>query len=334
MKRVPLVTIVIPTYNYGKYICEAIDSVLTSSFPMEEVEIVVVDDGSTDDTAQVVKRYQNKVTYIFQENSGKAQATREAIENSCGRYILNLDADDLFLPNKIQEVVNIFESDPDIVHVGHPALFWNVDGDTRIVEKIPNKYLGKKTLGKSLISHFYRTNTQFGGGSTFAARREILEKFPIPREVDMYVDEYILLVALTQGYSFFLDQPMSIWRIHSRNFSQNQPKIQKLKAQRSLASAQAVFNELDSLGLEEEIQKLYQLKLLTFSMLVKEQIGEKSLSDILGLVSFFSQSIPCFGLNIWRVIQGYRLLNRALPIPIILFLKTIKEGYHASSEGV
>jgi len=326
MNSKPLVSVIIPTYNYARYICEAVDSILASNFPSQEIEIIIVDDGSTDETGGKIKQYSDQVKYIHQENGGKAQATRVAVENSCGQYILNLDADDVFLPDKIQEVVRIFESDPAIVHVAHPALFWNVNDDTKILEKIPQKFLGKKTPGKTLISHFYRTNTQFGGGSTFAIRSDIARRFPIPKEVDMYIDEYVLLLALTQGDSFFLTQPLSIWRIHGGNFSQKQSAI-KLKLYRSLASIQAVFNELETLGVEKDILILYQLKILAFSLFVKEQLSEKSASDVLNLISYFFKNTSSFGLDTLRIIQGYKLLNRVLPTRTIMFLKNLRTSY-------
>ena len=328
MNSNPLVSVIIPTYNYARYICEAIDSILASNFPSQDVEIIIVDDGSTDETAQKIEPYRDLVTYIYQENRGKAEATRVAIAHSRGQYIFNLDADDLFLPSKIQEVVNIFESDLDIVHIAHPALFWNMDDETQVLEKIPKRFSEKKVFGKTLISHFYRTNTQFGGGSTFAVRRETVTRFPIPKEVDMYIDEYMLLAALTQGCSFFINQPLSVWRVHNKNFSQNQSTGYS-KLQRSLASKQAVFNELETLGVEKDIRIIYQLKMLVFALYMKEQLGEKTFSDLIDLVSFFSKNLPYFGLDIFRIVQGYKILNRALPTRTILFFKELRASYKA-----
>src|SRR5688500_5842068 len=96
----PLISVIIPTYNYGQFICQAIDSVLRSEFPQEEIEIIVIDDGSVDDTAYKAKMYGDRVRYVTQKNLGKAWATQVGINLSRGKYIFNLDADDLFLPNK------------------------------------------------------------------------------------------------------------------------------------------------------------------------------------------------------------------------------------------
>jgi len=321
----PLVSVIIPTYNYAHYICEAVDSVLASDFPIEQVEIVIVDDGSTDDTAERVLLYQDRVKYIFQTNFGKAQATKIAIQNTTGQYIFNLDADDLFLPEKIRKVVEVFESDASIVHVSHPATHWNVDENIRKVEIIPQKILGEKVSGKTLLSYFYRQGIQFGGGSTFAARADVLKNFTIPKEVDMYIDEFMLLATLNQGYSFFLEQPLSIWRVHNKNFSVNK-SILNQKFQRSLVSVEAVLNELSILGIDEKVKRIYQLKTLGLSLAVKEQLQEKSGLDILKLWISFFDNVSFFGLDAFKIAKNLRLLNRALPTPLITTLRKLSAG--------
>jgi glycosyltransferase involved in cell wall biosynthesis len=70
------VTVLIPTYNYAHYIQNAIDSILDSNFPQEEIEIITIDDGSTDNTRDVIGKYTDRVRYIYQENKGKASATQ------------------------------------------------------------------------------------------------------------------------------------------------------------------------------------------------------------------------------------------------------------------
>ena len=92
----PTVSIIIATYNYGRYICKAIDSILNSSFPTEQIGIIVVDDGSTDNTEEQLKDYRDRITFIYQQNSGKAHATQVAIDHTSGKYIFNLNADHWF----------------------------------------------------------------------------------------------------------------------------------------------------------------------------------------------------------------------------------------------
>src|ERR1700754_4647904 len=101
--KLPLVTVIIPTYNYAVYIGDAVQSILQQNYPTELIEIIVVDDGSTDDTQQVLRPFieGTNISYYYQQNKGKANATYNGIQKSKGKYIFNLDADDYFLSNKI-----------------------------------------------------------------------------------------------------------------------------------------------------------------------------------------------------------------------------------------
>ena len=93
------ISVIIPTYNYGRFIKEAVESVLKQTFPV--AEIIVVDDGSTDNTEEIVKALGEKVRYIKQENNGVGAARNNGVKNSYGDLIAFLDADDLWLPKKI-----------------------------------------------------------------------------------------------------------------------------------------------------------------------------------------------------------------------------------------
>jgi glycosyltransferase involved in cell wall biosynthesis len=324
MKAQNLVTIIIPTYNYAHYIQQAIDSVLNSDFPQDEIEIIVIDDGSQDNTAEIVSAYGSRVKYIFQENSGKAWATKVGIDHSTGKYLFNLDADDFFLPNKLKEVVQIFENNPDIVHVAHPALCWKVDEDTKSPELIPKSIIGRKVSGRDLLTFFYRRGMLFGGGSTFAGRMEAIRKFSIPKEVDIYIDEYLVMCTLNQGYSYFIDSSLSIWRIHGNNFSDmlSHPDIYEAKMRRSLSSMEGILNGL--VGFEQEILNLYSLKVRVFYIFAQENLGRKKTSDILKMWLFYMQKFNFFSQNSLIVIKGYKLLNRSLPTSIIKIFKLAK----------
>jgi glycosyltransferase involved in cell wall biosynthesis len=322
--KIPLVSVIIPTYNYAQYISEAIDSVLNSDFPQDEIEIIVIDDGSQDNTSEVVAAYESRVKYIFQENAGKAWATKIGIDCSTGKYLFNLDADDLFLPNKITEVVQIFEKNPDIVHVAHPALCWQVDEDTKSRELIPENVIGRKWFGRDLLTFFYRRSILFGGGSTFAGRMEAIRKFSIPKEVDIYIDEYLVMCTLNQGYSYFIDSPLSIWRIHGNNYSSilSNPDIYKAKIQRNLNSIEAILNSL--VGFDQEILDLYALKFRVTYIFFKEKLGTKESSNIFNMWLFYLQKFNFLSYDSLLIIRSYKLLNRSLPISILKIFKFIK----------
>jgi glycosyltransferase involved in cell wall biosynthesis len=97
----PIVSVVIPTYNYGRYLRQAIDSTLTEASGDLTLEVIVVDDGSTDDTSEVVGRFGSAVRYARQENRGPSAARNRGIAESLGHYVAFLDADDYWLPGKL-----------------------------------------------------------------------------------------------------------------------------------------------------------------------------------------------------------------------------------------
>lgn len=112
------VSVVIPTYNYGRFISDAINSVLAQTRPPDE--IIVVDDGSTDDTAETVSKFGDRVKYIHQNNAGVCDARNRGVRESIGELIAFLDADDTWEPTKLEKQAAKFRGDPAIglVHSG------------------------------------------------------------------------------------------------------------------------------------------------------------------------------------------------------------------------
>jgi glycosyltransferase involved in cell wall biosynthesis len=101
------VSVIIPTYNRGHYICQAIESVLQQT--MKDIEIIVIDDGSTDNTREAIAPYQNRMKYIYTENGGPAHARNLGMKMARGEYISFLDSDDLYYPYKIELQYELLE---------------------------------------------------------------------------------------------------------------------------------------------------------------------------------------------------------------------------------
>src|SRR2546423_15124764 len=98
----PHVTVLIDTYNYGRFIEEAIESVVSQDFPAAEMEILVVDDGSTDDTAERVKKYGERIRYFRKENGGQAAGVNGGFAKGQGGIVVMLGGGDYFLPGKVR----------------------------------------------------------------------------------------------------------------------------------------------------------------------------------------------------------------------------------------
>ena len=104
----PKVSVIIPTYNQARFIAEAIESVLTQTF--QDLEIIVIDDGSTDDTPEIVSRL--PVKYLFQKNQGVSAAFNYGIKLSGGEYVAFLASDDVLLKDALQKGVDILDNQP------------------------------------------------------------------------------------------------------------------------------------------------------------------------------------------------------------------------------
>lgn len=107
----PLLSVIIPTFNSAKYLSEALQSVFSQTF--EDFEVIVVDDGSTDNTADIVKEYGNSLRYIRQKNQGPSAARNLGIRRAEGKYIAFLDADDWWNQNHLTELLECCELTPD-----------------------------------------------------------------------------------------------------------------------------------------------------------------------------------------------------------------------------
>src|SRR5947209_609603 len=115
-KLSPAVSVIIPAYNYATYLPKAIDSVLKQRFT--NYEIIVVDDGSTDNTADLIAKYGDRVRYVYQKNAGLPSARNTGIKAARGDYVGFLDADDEWHPNFLQNAMETFARlSPDFVVV-------------------------------------------------------------------------------------------------------------------------------------------------------------------------------------------------------------------------
>lgn len=104
-----MISIIIPSYNQQEYLCDAIDSALAQTVPCE---IIVIDDGSTDDSLEIARRYGNKIKLISQVNKGLASARNTGIMNATGDWILPLDADDMLKENCVEKMLEVIDKDP------------------------------------------------------------------------------------------------------------------------------------------------------------------------------------------------------------------------------
>lgn len=224
------VSVVIPAYNAEKHINRALDSVLAQTHPADE--IIVVDDGSTDNTAQVVKKYGSPVHYIFQENAGAAAARNTAIKAATGAWIAFLDADDEWLPAKLELQLNLLQRNPDLVWVTCNYLINFCDNDTK--HEYINPADGDRLLaGKEYLDN-YLTAIDAGIGwnpVSMLIKRAAIEEVGFFSEDLHYVEDIdlCLRVAYRWPQIGFLIQPLAVWHsgVHG-SFTREMPFTEKL----------------------------------------------------------------------------------------------------------
>ena len=131
MEALPLVSILITSYNYDRYLGNAIDSALNQTF--RNIEVVVVDDGSEDNSLDVIKSYGDRIVSVVKQNGGQASAFNAGFAKSKGEIICFLDSDDEFTPDKVDHVSKIFANNP---HIGW---CWDIERkfDDRTGQRFP-----------------------------------------------------------------------------------------------------------------------------------------------------------------------------------------------------
>lgn len=305
------VSIIIPTYNYAQYIVRAIESVMTQSYSAALIEVIVMDDGSTDETATVIERLQQQypnLQYHVQPNAGKAVATQKGIAIATGEIIFTLDADDWFLPGKIADTVSIFQQFPQVVHVASAARIEWADGRSAATEPVPARLLNKSNNGSVVLRHFFEHNLLFGGGSTFAVRSATAKKIFWQPAIDMYTDEWLLIQTLLAGDTYFLPDPRSVWFVHSSNYSGGGGEVMLQKQQRMQASSACILQLLQSDAYPSWLKHTYQIKDAIRNMVWLEASGKKTAVDVW---QFFSKIILHKHAS-FSVLRRYRAFNRLL----------------------
>ena len=161
----PLVSVIIPSYNRAHFIAETIESVLRQTH--RNIEIIIIDDGSVDETRSVVERFGSKVRYVWQENAGVGAARNHGLRLARGKYIAFLDSDDLWLPTKVETGVDVFEANPAVGLLCTDAM--QIDAEGR--EKRSLRARGRS--GRT-TQHLLRNN--FVIMSTHMARTAVVRK--------------------------------------------------------------------------------------------------------------------------------------------------------------
>jgi glycosyltransferase involved in cell wall biosynthesis len=219
----PAVSVVIDTYNHAGFIEEAVVSVLDQDFPAAETEILVVDDGSTDATAEIVKKFGSRLRYLPKKNGGQASAFNFIAPETRGNIVAFLDGDDWWKKSKLSSIVEAFESHPAVGVVGHGII--QVDSGTGQGSVLTPEHPGSFDLATPKGAQTFRNYMCFLGTSRVSIRRETLMKtLPIPEELVIEADEFMSVMSVAHGGALLLDEPLTYYRLHDQNLYQFRDK--------------------------------------------------------------------------------------------------------------
>jgi glycosyltransferase involved in cell wall biosynthesis len=226
----PLVSILINNYNYGRYLSTAIESALNQTY--RHVEVIIVDDGSTDNSREVIASFGSRVISVLKVNGGQASAFNAGFAASQGDIICFLDADDWFLAEKTAEVVAAFAR-------GQYGWFFHLLSPNGNRDAPPDQEFRPGDWD-------YRAQMAAGSGfpyvptatSALCFRRELLARIlPMPEQIRITSDNYLKWAALSMERGLFSSDQLTVQRIHGSNLYTGIPAAAQLRAEISLSTA-------------------------------------------------------------------------------------------------
>ena len=301
------VSVIIPTYNAPKYLVCAVDSVLNQTY--KDYEIIIVDDGSDQLTREEICPYMEQfsnIRYLYQDNKGPAAARNKGIEASSGEYIAFLDHDDIWLPNKLEVQMKLFNEGPSVGLVY--CRFKYLYEDSGIIKEDYREYCSGQVLDRFLSKNYIPTT------SLVIARRECFSTLGGLDESLRIVDDYDFYIRVAQRYEFaYSDECLVIWRRHADSMSlaaiemaENTIKMrQRLLFSDSLTSRE---KRTVRVALRKEYWKLGYL------LLTAEKLNEARNSFLKGLPHELFRSTVY-------------LASSYLPIPVFRSLRNVKRKF-------
>lgn len=250
----PLVSAIIPTYNRAHIICEAVESALAQTYP--RIEVIVVDDGSKDDTLERLRKYEGRISVVPQANAGPAAARNRGVVMSHGELIAFLDSDDLWLPSKIERQVSLLRRAGDTVPccLSNIMMKWN-SGNRASFDIALLKTDAEEGLWLNVAEVLATRSVLFNQG--IMIRRSVLDKIGGFDESIRYLEdiEFPLRLSL-EGPWAFIKEPLVIWRESMTNSVYKNSQREELCTSECLTEVlEGHLARLDKNGRQARIRK-------------------------------------------------------------------------------
>jgi glycosyltransferase involved in cell wall biosynthesis len=212
MKDAPLVSIIVNNHNYGRFLRDAIDSALGQTYPYTEV--VVVDDGSTDDSPDIIASYGDRIVPVLKENGGQGSAVNAGFAASQGELVVFLDADDYLFPTTVERMVAAWE--PGVSQVQGRLKKVDAYGNTIGFYPPLDLTLDKGEVWRVLVER--GTCTISGHGGLAFSRAALNRILPVPEaEYRRAVDLHLVTAASFYGRTNAIDEALGVYRVHGSN---------------------------------------------------------------------------------------------------------------------
>lgn len=292
----PLVSILINNYNYGGYLSKAIDSAIDQTYP--HVEVIVVDDGSTDNSREIISSYGDRIISVFKENGGQASAFNAGFAASKGEIICLLDSDDIFLPEKVAEIVKVFQTDKNLGWCFHPISLVNTKD---LVEPTIDRFLKIDTQDLSSVEFIdFRSKIVEGQLPKFVpptsglcfSRLILSQILPMPESKGISVsDLYVKYVAIYLGKGCVFNAKLAIQRFHEDNFYTGQDTKKKQKTFAEYQSKTAYWMRVNFPKMTRTANKIFAKGLGSYLLTGSLESGDKKITnDYLDNVSLLEKA--------------------------------------------
>ena len=251
----PFISVLIDTYNHERFIEQALHSVFAQDYPADLREIIVVDDGSTDRTPEILAKFSSQIQILRKPNGGQASAFNHAIPRCKGDIVAFLDADDWWKPQKLSRVAEAITEDSSTGIVGHGIINVQMDG-TDIAESPRDGFRFQANTVPGAV--LFRRRGSFLGTSRMTIRTDLLRRIgPIPAEIVIQADEYLFTLAAVMAGVRILPETLTYYRLHEGNsFQTTGYDTQKLRRKQSSLAALAttLSQRLTDLGIEPAVR--------------------------------------------------------------------------------
>ncbi len=257
----PLVSIIIDTYNNGPFIEESIASALDQDFPTTDFEVLVIDDGSTDETESIIATFGDRIRYIRKENGGQSSAFNVGFEAAKGKYLTLLDGDDTCTPNRARIISEEFASHPEVGMI--LSSMHRLGDEIDLQETRPELHNVK--LSHETLQQIHKCS--FGIGRTSLRRSVLHHVMPLPEKSPIGADIYLLSLLWFTNISS-LPHHMTIYRLHDGN------RYATPSADAAKAKAQYTDNEISAIRKRIEQVPGYDKRLLDEFLLPFEHMRD------------------------------------------------------------